>query len=223
MEINLSLSKLIAEAAGTPDAFNPQFQQVVGDKLTNRDNYGLVAGSPYYGTDANGREVYLPVTVNVGNGIVPNADGTPSGHTYAEALGVTDGNGNYTGVWTLPYATIDPSLMVHVIDTELTERNGMVSELINISGFKISVKGYLVGQGNEFPEADFTTLCRLCALRVPMTVINPVTDILLQMNEGSNMVTIRAVKMPQKRGKKAVWDYEIELISEVPFNLTDIS
>jgi hypothetical protein len=220
MQINLA--DLFFEAFGyKTDAFEEALtaNPVDGDKKGSRVETGQ-HGSPYYVFDSLGREYFLPIKVVVGNDIIP---GTSS--TYAEALGATDASGNPVDYWYLPYPVLSADVNKHIIDTELTERNGMVSELINIGGYKINVKGFIINQiGNDYPENDMNILNRLFNINKAVEIYNPVTDVLLMnANSGSRTVTLRSLKFPERPGVKHVRAYELEMWSNVPFNLIDIA
>lgn len=220
MEINLSLSKLFEQAFGYKSpAFDPVFDPVIGDKAGKRKETGKY-GSDYYASDVLGREYYLPIEVQVGHDLIP---GTQT--SYADKLGASDGYGSVSGRWNLPYPVMSIDLKPHVIDTELTERNGVVSELINISGYKISIHGLLINQkANEFPEDDFDMLNRLANLQTAFRINNVKTDIvLLDSGNSDKLVSVRNLSFPKYPGVKHVQPYELELFSEVPFNLIDIS
>ena len=211
--VNLSLGQLFLQAFGyKTDAFDPVVPQIKGDIPSYRTETGKLGGA-YYANDLMGREVYMPVEVVVGNDIIP---GTST--TYAKKFGVPGGK------WQLPYPVISATRTVHIIDTELTERDGMVSELINLSSVKISIKGFLINQANEFPEDDFDTLNRLFALKTVISINCPYTDLLLNdITNGAKTVTIRSLSFPERRGVKHVVPYELELMADVPFNLVDIT
>ena len=219
MQINLSLSEAFFEAFGyQTTAFDPKFKDAPGNIKNRRVDAGK-HGSPYYGPDKDGREYYLPIEVQVGTNVIPGQN-----RTYAEALGVTDDAGAITGRWHLPYPVISIAEMTPlVIDTELTERSGLVSQLINLSGYKITVRGFLFNKNNEFPEDDFDTLNRLAGLKVPFRINNPITDIILLPISSDKLVTIRSLRFMERPGVKHVKPYELTLMTEVPFNLEDIS
>jgi hypothetical protein len=216
MEVDFSLPELFLQHFGYPtDAFGSalQFNAVAGDSVNNRTSFGSVAGSDYYDVDGSGREYYLPIEFVFGGDIIPGTN-----TSYKEKMGMS--------YWNLPYPIFSIESKTHVIDTELTERNGMVSELINLSGYKLNVKGFLINlQENAFPEADFKTLIKLYELAVPLQINNPITDVLFvkAATSGANLVTIRNVRLLEGRGTKNIRAYELELVQEVPFNLIDIS
>jgi hypothetical protein len=214
MAIDLSLGQLFTEAWGyRTAAFEPTFDGVLGDTPFTRVEAGKLAGSPYYATDVLGNEYYLPVEVQVGN-------------DNAEAFGLRNSDGALAGRWNLPYPILSINSRKRIIKTELTERNGPVMELVNIGGYEIVIKGFLINQtSNEFPEDDFTTLMRLYKLNTVLRINNPVTDIALMGpdNNGSDEVVIESLTFPEHGGVKHVRPYELRLCSNEPFNLIDIS
>ena len=219
-EIYFSLGDLFQEAFGyKSQAFQPNVKNIKGDKDVTRTNAGK-HGSPYYAKDIVGREYYLPIEVQVGSDLIPGTN-----TSYARAFGVTNSSGAYDGRWNLPYPVMSADVMVHVVDTALTERDGLVSELINLSGYKIKIKGLLINKlANEFPEDDYNTLVKLVSLKTPVRINSVKTDILmLNMGNRDKTVTIRNLKFPEAKGMKHVQPYELEMITELPFNLIDIS
>lgn len=226
--MNLSLTEAFLRSVDYPiDTFADRlsFAEVKGDRkagrgIGTRTETGIY-GSRYYAEDVLGKEYYLPVKVTVGNNIIPG-----SSSTYAEALGIDDKKGDYTGVWDLPYPMISAAEQTKkIVDTELTERGGMVSELINLSGYKISIRGYLINQkANEFPQDEYDTMVRLGNLNIPVRIDNVMTDILFMDSQNpGRMATIRNMKFTPRPGVKNVVEYMFDLITEVPFNLIDIS
>ena len=212
MTIDISLGELFLQTFGyATKAFDPKFSKVVGDNKFSRVETGA-HGSPYYATDLLGREYYLPMEVQVG---LDNA----------EALGVTDAYGGVTGRWMLPYPIISLDMKKRIVKTDLIERNGPVMELVNTGGWDITVKGLLINKDNEFPEADFTTLVRLCNLNKVIRLNNPVTDIVLKGVGGmpDRDVVIESISFPETKGVKHVRGYLLKMCSNEPFNLIDLS
>jgi hypothetical protein len=197
MQINLDISVLYQKLFGPTNAFDPEFATLPA----KNENF--------YGVDRQGYEYYLPVNIQVPN-------------TKAEQLGVRDADGAFNGRWTLPYPVIAARSNKTIIDTALTERSGLVSELINVDGWRFVIKGVLIGIGNEFPEEDFAILTRLYQLNVPIRMFNGMSDILMQAS-GSDEVVIRSLDFMPMPGVQHVRGYVMELTSNEPFNLLDIS
>ena len=202
MEISLSLIGLFDKVFGVPgDAFDPLPGAVVGNVVGKRSESG-VYGSPFYGKDAKGREYYMPVTVE---------------YTNSEGRQVT---------LDLPTPVVSIRNDKHVVETELTERRGKVSELISTNNWRISVKGFCIdSSGNELPEEQLIALRDLFECDVPFSIKSPLTDIYLLRpdRQGSDQVTIRGYDVPYSVGVKHVKAYTLELVSDEPFNLIQLS
>ena len=98
MAYQLDLGALYEQAFGQPtDAFNPKYTAINGDTSLSRVNTGIVASSPYYAVDVNGREYFMPVTFTY-------PDPTPVSAQDEGLIGSSS-----TGVlktWNLPYPVI---------------------------------------------------------------------------------------------------------------------
>ena len=195
------ISGLFQDVFGTPEsAFDPKVALVLGDVPNYQSKQG-VYGSAMYGTDDFGRQVYLPITV-----------------TY------TDASGNQVE-YDVPYPVIEIKGGKHIVDTELTERRGMVSELISTRSFDISIKGFIINTtGDELPEDEMMAFRDFVECDAPVGIKNPLTDIWLLRPDrsGTDLVTIRNFELPYVIGVKNVWAYTIELRSEEPFSLIEI-
>ena len=210
-KINIGLADLFNEVFGVQDdAFRPQFYHISEDKELSE--------GPYHKCDDMGREFYMPVTLSVGKNDIPYTN-----TNYAESLGIKDDKGETTGILLLPYPVIRVEIITNIVDTDLTERDGVVSELIGLSGHKIFIRGFMVNTKNrDFPEEDFDRLNRLVNLKIPVKIDSVLTNILLS-NNPDKLVTIRSLKFPEYTGVKNIRPYELELRSELPFSLVDIS
>jgi len=203
MAIDLTLGTLFEKAFGyTTRAFKPDLIPVVGDGGVNeidRTEFGAY-GSDYYANDQNGLEYFLPIKI-----------------TFPAGNGVQE--------WWLPYPVISVTSKKTIIETALTERRGFVHEYINIDSYEINIKGFIIGNTNEFPESDVTTLRALYEVNAPVFISNPITDIFLLRPDrsGSDQVIIKELRFPEVKGIKNVRPYELVMASDEPFNLIDIS
>ena len=111
------------------------------------------------------------------------------------------------------------------METPLTERNGTVKELISRADYEITIKGFLIASGNDFPEADATRLRNLFEASVPVSISCALTDLFLLRPDrsGSDQVVFRALAFPEVRGIKNVRPFELQCVSDEPFNLQDIT
>ncbi len=213
-EISFSLGDLFEQAFGyKTQAFEPEFQQVQGVRAPYRTQQGSL-GSPYYSSDALGKEYYMPVTIKYPDNSQTNLQ--------------TNSSGNSPGIlkiWELPYPVVSISSRKTIIETPVTERRGTVKELINIQDYEIAIKGFIITKANEFPENDVTTLRNIYEQNAALSIQCPLTDIFLLRPDrsGSDQVVIKELKFHEVSGIKNVRPYELQLLSDAPFNLTAIS
>jgi hypothetical protein len=214
---NMDLGDLFEHIWGyQPAAFNPKFDAVHGDDITDleRVEYGTVGGSPYYDDDdVTGLEYFLPVSMTYS---------TKSGGVgWAGAPGAQ----NDMKTIFLPNPIISISGKKKIVKTPLTDRSGTVKEYISREDYVISIKGIIIGDTNEFPEAGVTVLRELYESNYPVSIANPITDIFLLRPDrsGSDSVVITDLKFPEVKGIKNVRAYELTMESDEPFNLIDIS
>ena len=213
-EISFSLGDLFERTFGyKTQAFEPEFAQVQGNTLPYRTEQGSL-GSPYYSTDALGREYYMPVTFKYPDTSQPTAQNNVAGNTQAGLK-----------TWELPYPVISVSSRKTIIETPLTERRGTVKELINIQDYEITIKGFIISKANEFPENDVAILRNVYEQNSALSLQCPLTDIFLLRPDrsGSDQVVITELKLDGVSGIKNVRPYELRLVSDTPFNLTAIS
>jgi hypothetical protein len=206
-------------------AFDPKPTLIKGNGgigSLSRTEFGA-HGSEYYTDDALGNEYYMPVKLTydgesgqVQNGALADITGSGSGSTGAGAGVLKD--------WYLPYQIVSISSRKTIVETPLTERRGTVKELISIQDYEITIKGFIVGAGNEFPESDVTLLRTIYEQNTAISIQCPLTDIFLLRPDrsGSDQVVIRELRFPSMPGVKNVRPYELHMISDAPFNLISI-
>ena len=225
--ITFDLADLFERTFGykTP-AFDPKFSAIIGQSALSpgRKENGA-QGSPYYSNDALGHEYYMPVTLTY-------TDSSQDSELMAGEGNFTPGSGNQaggsTGVltkWDLPYPVVSISGRKTIVETPLTSRRGTVKELINIMDYEIIVKGFIISNANEFPEADVTTLRTIYEQNTALSIQCPLTDIFLVRPDrsGSDQVVIRELSFPSINGVKNVRPYQLRMVSDEPFNLVSIS
>jgi hypothetical protein len=208
-EINFSLAELFEQTFGyRTQAFEPQFATTGDGSLSGRKEQGK-SGSPFYATDAMGREYYMPITITYQDNAVNNSN--------IESPGILK-------KWDLPYPIISISGRKTIIETPLTERRGTVKELINIQDYEIVVKGFVISRTNEFPENDVATLLTIYEQNTPVSISCPLTDIFLLRSgrSGSDSVVITDLRLPPMEGIKNVRPYELRMVSDAPFSLISI-
>ena len=199
MSIEIDVKRLHFQFFGS---FDPKVDDITGNVPGRRRELGDAASAPLYGYDvARGREYYLPVTFQ-----------------YSEL------NNDALQILDLPYPVLSVVAKKKIIETELTERRGSVSELINQGNVRFTIRGVMVGDTNEFPEALMAKLWKLYTQNTALQMQCAVTDIMLVQpdNGGSDMVVITDVNFPEIKGVKNVRGYELQVMSDSPFSLTNV-
>ena len=122
------------------------------------------------------------------------------------------------------YPVISISSRKTIIETPLTERRGTVKELINMQDYEIVIKGFIIGNSNEFPEAEVGRLRTIYEQNSALSVQCPLTDIFLLRPDrsGSDQVVIRELIFPAVKGVKNIRPYQLRMVSDEPFNLVTI-
>jgi hypothetical protein len=198
----------IAELLGAT-ATDPKFDfGVVYGRVANdaRKAYGDF-GTPYYGKGPDGREYFLPVTLNFNTSVnIPSIGVTPS--------------------YDLPYPVISIKASKNFIDTPLVDRHGSVTEYTHLNNYEITVTGFLAtadsnGKRYEFPEDHIKDFAALWVVGEAMELRCAATDPFLSPLGG--MVTLRSFDIPENKGVTHVRMYRLAFQSDSIFNLTDIS
>ena len=221
------LGGLFLEAFGyRSSAFDPKFADVpnprgIGKGLQRKEQGNL--GSPMYGI-ANGREYYLPVRLTYA---IPS----PTGQQSAIAGTLRDGGGaartttseDFVGVsevWDLPHPIVAIKQDSTVVETPMTERVGAVAELVSVNNPEISIKGFMIGDNQTYPEAMLATLQRIFGAGISMKMRSVPTDIYLQPFEYN--VTMRSMNLPPVTGIKWVKPYELIFRADPVFSLYEV-
>ena len=206
-EIFFNLADLFEQTFGyKTSAFAPEFAPVAGEHMSTRTEQGF-HGSPYYAQDQLGVEYFMPVTL-----------------TYSDTNAETESSPTLLKKWNLPFPVASITSRKTIVETSLTERRGTVKELINIQDYEIVIKGFIIGNNDEFPENDVTALRTIYEQNTALSIQCPLTDTFLLRPDrsGSDQVVIQAIKFPAITGVKNVRAYELHMLSDEPFNLISI-
>lgn len=112
-------------------------------------------GSSLYGSkDLIGREVFLPVTIQVDQ---------------------TD--------YELPFSVVSMRRRKMIEETPMVEREGSVIELIGLENWQISLKGFLIDPLNQFPDQQLADLDKIFRKNSSVRLKCALTDIFLQGND----------------------------------------
>lgn len=209
---DLSIHRLFELAFGKK--FEPQFETVFGNSFGQRlEKSALPGAAPYYAFDANGREYFMPVKVKYASSV-----GTASGN-----FGVGVDVSRYES-FDLPYPCIAINSRKLIVETPLTERRGTVKEVINVQDYQITIKGVAIIKDNDFPEQWVARLRDLYESSQPISIECALTDIFLLRRDrtGSDNVVITRIDFPEMRGVKHAVAYQIDCVSDAPFELVSI-
>ena len=206
MSINLSISQLFASLHGyESDAF--EFDPVIGNiNDLNRKDFGDY-GSEYYKEDGFGREYFLPVTMTF-----------PDKDNIARSLLI--GDVNLLKKWDIPWPVISMNMHKTIIRTPMTERIGDVIQLAQQGAYEITIKGLLIAKTNEFPEDMMKQLKDLFVIGAAVQLRSAYTDIWL--NDIGYNVVLADCTLPEVRGIKNVFGYELHFISDAIMDLIEI-
>ncbi len=208
MSISLSIASLYSAIFGyESEAF--QFAQVTGVSGVgdfNRKEFGDY-GSLYWDEDQFGREYFLPVKLTF-----------PDKDKIARSLVI--GDVQLLKEWNLPHPVVSLSGKKTIVETPLTERRGTVKELIQIADYDITVRGVLINETQEFPEALMKQMKDVFVIGAPLTLRCAYTDIWL--NDVAYQVVIESVAFPEVRGVQNVFGYELRFVSNGIIDLKEI-
>lgn len=119
----------------------------------------------------------------------------------------------------IPFAVIGINCRKTIVSTPLPERGGSVSELISIDDYVINIKGMCVSEGDEYPESDIQQLFDKFKKPQSLKIRSVLTDIFLDGNEEHRCI-IRELKFPPMAGIEHVKPFELDLTSDMIFDLT---
>ncbi len=223
-EISYSFAELFQKAFGyKTKAFEPKMTLVAGNEdKENPQRKTLGAyGSEYYGNSL-GREYFMPVKITYieerdkgADTALPDQRGTIEGGSVMKKIELY-----------LPFPIVSITGEKKIVQTQMTERVGTVKERIALEDYIITIKGMAISTSNEFPETDVAALRSLYEINAPVSINCPLTDIfLLRHNRtGSDKVVITKLNFPNNKnaGIKHVCPYELTMVSDAPFSLTEI-
>ncbi len=177
-------------------AFDPVLDDIKGVRKGLRRKERGTLGSPYYAVDAEGREYYMPVSIE-----------------YTDASGVLN-------TINLPHPVISYEGRKNLVRTALTERNADAIEIINTGGYTINIKGFLIGEANEYPEELKKLIDKVFEINAAVTLRCVKTDFALK-GVGFKVV-FEKVNYPDLKGVKHVQPYEISCVSDLEFSLEEV-
>ena len=116
----------------------------------------------------------------------------------------------------LPNTVMSISSKANIVTTSLVNRDGTFKEEISLDDWEISIRGVMVGEGNNYPEQAVQTLTNWYTTRAAFNIQNARTAICLS---GGEKVVITDLRFPEIRGFENTQPYELKLISDKEFSL----
>lgn len=124
----------------------------------------------------------------------------------------------------LPYSVVSITTKKTIIKTPLMNRRGSVKEQYNIDDYAIRIKGFLIGENQQFPWSQIEQLRELFELKTSLTLDNALTNIFLK-NKGLTpseqyRVVIENLSFPEVEGGRVnVRPFSMELENDCVFTL----
>lgn len=199
-EISLSIAEVFEQAFG----YRPStFEQKLEDHLDTKYNYLKTAQNPYGTNRTTAKGQAFTGQDNLGRDyyMPVNLDG-----------------------YDLHHPVVSISGKKRIIETPLTERTGVVKELISVDDWEMTIRGIIVGKYGDYPEDAVTKLVDLFHRNKAIEIKCAITDIFLMRweRQGNNMAVIKEMNFPEVRGIMNVRPYELKLVSDAPFSLEEI-
>jgi hypothetical protein len=120
------------------------------------------------------------------------------------------------GTVDLPNPVIRITNKKTIVETAMVNRTGTVKELIGTEDYKINIKGIIIMENNNYPEDDINKIHELYKQNISFRISSPLTDIFLTED---NHVIITDITWPEISGIQNVKTYEMNLVSDNPFEL----
>ena len=98
----------------------------------------------------------------------------------------------------IPCATIRVQGKKNIIKTVVAERKGTVKEQFSIGDYEFTIKGVLIGKGENLPDKDMLLLRDLFESTKPVELHNAIAEMFLDKSE---YVCIESLEFPEVEGK----------------------
>ncbi|HEY0611365.1 MAG TPA: DUF6046 domain-containing protein [Chitinophaga sp.] len=116
----------------------------------------------------------------------------------------------------LPNPVIKITSKKTIVETAMVGRTGTVKELISQENYRINIKGIIITENNNYPESEIQQVHDLYKQNTSFPINSALTDIFLT---DDNKVVITDISWPEIVGVQNVKTYEMNLVSDHPFEL----
>lgn len=103
-----------------------------------------------------------------------------------------------------------------VVETPLVERDGSVKEIISMDDYIINIRGIIKNNTGLWPDEEIGMLAELYRRNEAIPIISALTSHFLNGNE---YAVITNLNIPETPGYVESVRYEIECVSDIPFEL----
>ena len=124
----------------------------------------------------------------------------------------------------LPYSVVRVSGKKNIVKTPLIDWKGTAKEQYSVDDYAISLKGFVIGNNGEYPEAEIDSLKELFENRKALQIDNAITNVFLmdpflEANEQKRVV-IESLEFPEVEGGRInVKPFSMQLVSDHIFKL----
>ncbi|HMP93057.1 MAG TPA: DUF6046 domain-containing protein [Phnomibacter sp.] len=123
----------------------------------------------------------------------------------------------------LPYSVVRAQNKKHIISTPLAGRQGTVKELYSADDWQITIRGFLIGTNNSWPEDEVERLAQFFRLQQPLVIASPLTDVLLEDKQRPHeqcRAVIEALEFTEvEGGRLKAQGFALKLLSDSIFTL----
>ncbi|QEM13483.1 DUF6046 domain-containing protein [Mucilaginibacter rubeus] len=152
-----------------------------------RKTTNLYGQALYGAADTLGYEVFCPVTIEV--------DGVD---------------------YVFPYTVVGIRRAKTIVEEFMTELDGDINEIVGNRPYEITIKGFLIGINNQFPDDQIKMLNDVFVYNKPVRLKSAYTDIFLH---DSDYVLIKDMQLPEKPKVIGVRDFTLAMKSDTIFTL----
>lgn len=103
-----------------------------------------------------------------------------------------------------------------IVETPMVELSGSVKEIISLDDYVIQIRGVIKRKDGLWPDDEMDELRQLWQRNEALPIINALTGHFLNGNE---YVVITNLNLPEPNGFVESIRYELECVSDIPFNL----
>lgn len=118
----------------------------------------------------------------------------------------------------VPFAVMSVNCKKTIVKTPMPERGGSVKELISLDDYVFNIKGLIINEVNEYPEADIIAIHDIFKKNASVSLRSVLSDIFLNGDFDHN-VTIKELKWPANAAVEHAKPFEMECESDMIFTL----